>query len=430
MRPDRTATAVHAAGALTFALRASIACVIAFGAACAGGAATTEPPLARQPAVISVALGDGQRAVVANPLPLRPTVRLSDAAGAPVMGVKVSFVVAEGNGWTVTSESATDGAGNAGVDWYLGPVPGQPQRLTATAGAGLAITFGATADPLVPGTTYHGAEQYVEFTAGGLPLIVSAPHGGTLRPAGMPDRTGAGVTTVQDANTDELARDIRNAFSTALGGVPHTIVVNLHRIKLDANREIVEAALGNAAAERAWREYHGFIDAARTQVTAAHGRGFYVDLHGHAHAIPRLELGYLLSAADLRADDAVLNSNALVQASSIRTLVETTPATHAALLRGAHSLGTLFEERGYPAVPSAAQPSPGSDEPYFTGGYNSRRHGSRDGGAIDGVQIEANRPGVRDSAASRQAFAARFVEVMQAYFAAHYGIVLGTAGAR
>jgi hypothetical protein len=115
-----------------------------------------------------------------------------------------------------------------------------------------------------------------------------------------------------------------------------------------------------------------------------------VDLHGHGHAIQRLELGYLLSAAELARDEPTLECSALVRASSRRTLVETSPLSHASLLRGPASLDTLFEAAGFPAVPSTAQPHPG-EAPYFTGGHNTRRHGSRDGGPIDDVQIEGER---------------------------------------
>ncbi|HEX2168484.1 MAG TPA: hypothetical protein VHG09_14715, partial [Longimicrobiales bacterium] len=186
---------------------------------------------------------------------------------------------------------------------------------------------------------------------------------------------------------------------------------------------------GNARAERAWREYHGFIDAARHHVTTEHGRGFYIDLHGHGHDIARLELGYHLSASQLAGDDESLNASTIVQRSSIRNLAETAAATHAELLRGPRSLGTLLEEEGYPAVPSTSQPDPGTS-PYFTGGYSTARHGSRDGGTIDAVQIEANRVGVRDTESNREAFAAVLAAVLSTYFEAHYGSPLAAAAVR
>ncbi|MBR9988594.1 MAG: hypothetical protein KFH98_02505 [Gemmatimonadetes bacterium] len=359
---------------------------------------------------------------------VRPTVRVTDAAGAPVANTTVTFTVSAGGGWVTDAASTSGTDGTAATTWYLGPVPAAAQTLTVAA-AGFTVAFSATAQPLVPGTIYTGVGGYVEFTPGDLPVIITAPHGGTLRPASIPNRSGPNATTVRDAETDLLALDMPAAFEMRTGGTPHVVVLHLHREKLDANRDIAEAAEGNLTAERAWREYHGFIEAARHHVIAEHERGFYIDLHGHGHAIPRLELGYLLTSAQLGGSDASLNSTTMVQRSSIRTLAETGPASHAELLRGPQSFGTLFEAQGYPAVPSSAQPDPG-DDPYFTGGYSTQRHGSRAGGPIDGVQIEANRVGVRDTETNRRAFAAALALVVESYFEEHYDIPLAAAAVR
>jgi hypothetical protein len=390
--------------------------------ACAGDSPSA--PTGRTPAALIIESGQQQSAVVAMTTDERPTVRIIDASGAGVPNVAVTFAVTAGDGWVANAATTTDASGSAATTWYLGPVPGTEQTLSVV-GAGFSTTFSATAEPLSAGTTYTGANSYVRFVAGSLPLIISAPHGGTQTPGTIPDRSGPGITTVRDAETDVLAHVLRAAFEAETGNAPHVIVVELHRRKLDANREIVEAAEGNAAAERAWLEYHGFIEAARQHVIEQFGRGLYIDLHGHGHTIQRLELGYLLSATQLASDGATLNSAVLTQRSSIRTLAETGSATHVELLRGSHSLGTLFELHGYPAVPSASQPHPDGD-PYFTGGYNTQRHGSRNGGPIDGVQIEANMQGVRDTGASRAGFATALVSVIDAYFAAHYDGLLSS----
>jgi hypothetical protein len=281
---------------------------------------------------------------------------------------------------------------------------------------------------LQAGQTYAGLNGWMELLAGDLPVILSAPHGGTIQPAVIPDRSG-NVTIVRDTNTEELARTIYTQFDALTGSRPFVIICRLHRIKLDANREIVEAAQGNPHAERAWREYHGFIEAARQRVITDFARGFYIDLHGHGHAIARLELGYLLSSGELASNDAELNSAALVQQSSIRSLVQSSGQTHAVLLRGPKSLGALFAAEGVRAVPSPDDPHPGSD-PYFNGGYNTDRHSSRHGGTISGVQIESHFTGVRDNANSRTSFANALVSVLDEYFATFYGIQLAApAGA-
>jgi hypothetical protein len=91
------------------------------------------------------------------------------------------------------------------------------------------------------------------------------------------------------------------------------------------------------------------------------------------------------------------------------------------------SLGTLMEMEGLPAVPSQSQPDPGGD-PYFNGGYNTVRHGSRDSGMISGVQIECNYTGVRDTEANRQAMAEALGRALAAFFPEHFGFPLAPSG--
>ena len=199
-------------------------------------------------------------------------------------------------------------------------------------------------------------------------------------------------------------------------------MVHLHRVKLDANRDITEGAQGDAEATIAWQDFHRLVRDAKNAVNATYDGGFYIDLHGHGHDIQRLELGYLLDAEVLRLPDASLDADPGHEVeSSIRTLSVRSPLSFAELLRGPASLGALFEREGFPAVPSDSTPDPGTDA-YFRGGYNSSLHGCRTGGTICGVQIEANRIGVRDTEESRRRFAEALVEVVSEFVAVHYEI--------
>ena len=272
----------------------------------------------------------------------------------------------------------------------------------------------------VPGTSYFGDNDYVEYIAGNMPLIFTAPHGGALTPATIPTRTagacGGEATTVSDANTEDLARVIRTEFFNRFGKYPHIVINRLHRNRLDANREIGEAACGNAQAQEAWRDYHEFIETAKTKVTADHQRGWYTDLHGHGHAIARLELGYDLSATTLRLTNAELDaSSAYETASSIRVFSQNSTLSFSALLRGSTSLGTLLTDAGYPSVPSAQDPAADVGEEYFSGGYSTERHSCKTTGSVCGVQIEANLAGVRDTPANRASFAAAIATVYVAF---------------
>jgi hypothetical protein len=294
--------------------------------------------------------------------------------------------------------------------------------------------------PYTPGRSYFGRNDYVEYIAGNAPVIYSAPHGGALLPAEIPDRTaarcGGAATTSTDLNTADLVRAMQQRHFARYGTYPHIIIVHLARRKLDANRTATEAACGNVAAATALAEWHAFIDAAKATVLQASGRGWYMDMHGHGHVKQRLELGYLLSGAQLSLSDATLDGNRAFQdTASMRTISEAAPPTFSALLRGPSSLGALYAENGFPSVPSPGDPGPAGDE-YFSGGDDTRRHacgaeasalGGITAGNICGVQIEANFTGVRDTPANRDRFGDVTATVLAQYLSTHWGLSLGAA---
>jgi len=270
-----------------------------------------------------------------------------------------------------------------------------------------------------PGQTYFGQKDYIEYLAGDLPVIVSAPHGGRIRPTDIPDRTEG--TFAFDTNTQELARAVAAELHARTAHWPHIVLCRVNRRKVDCNREIVEAAAGNAAAEQIWRDYQGFIDAARAAVVRSHGRGIYIDLHGHGHANQRLELGYLHKVELLALSDAELNAGPYAAEGSLAAIAALGRRSYAELLRGPLSFGALMEQHGFPCSPSPSNPHP--QAPYFTGGYNTVRH-ARDAAPLAGFQIETYSRGVRDTPASREKFAKALANSLETYLQAHVGVSL------
>jgi hypothetical protein len=274
------------------------------------------------------------------------------------------------------------------------------------------------AEPEPQGSLF-GTDRFVEYIPGDLPLVVTSPHGGDLLPAELRTRT-QGVTD-RDANTRELARAMADALHAATGKRPHLVVSHLHRRKLDPNRELAEAAGGDARAERAWHEFHAFITQATTRAVQAHGFAFLVDIHGHAHPLPRLELGYGLSAIQLNQSDGAFDASAFASISTLRDLQQRTGGRSSDLIRGPRSLGTLFTERGIRSVPSQQEPTP-ADAPFFAGGYIVRRHAAApETTKVDGVQFEAYRIGIRDTDANRRRFAAISADVLTVFLRERYG---------
>lgn len=272
----------------------------------------------------------------------------------------------------------------------------------------------------------YGTNRYVEYQEGTLPIILSVPHGGAVTPASIPDRTCFNATTVTDAFTIETAKAIQQAMYNATGCFPHLVICNLKRTKLDCNRAIEEAACKNAEAEKAWQEYHAFLVQAREQIYQMHGdEGLFIDLHGHGHPIPRIELGYRLTSADLELTDSVLNLPRYTQKSSLRLLAlnNENNFSHAQLLRGEYAIGSLLGALNYPSVPSQQIPSPGIDEPYFNGGYNTATHTcAHPDVRINGWQMELNFTGIRNNNTNRTAFANAFTQAILQYATTHFNV--------
>lgn len=365
----------------------------------------TIAPEARQVTIapeVALVLGTGTERFVLS---------ATDAAGASFEPTGAQWSVADPAIATVVGEGVIRGV-QAGV-------------TTVTARLG-DLSVSASVEVFVPesiasyedGVSYFGRKGYIEYIPGMLPVVLSAPHGGDLAPSEIQNRTFGATAT--DLNTLELTLAVRDALVDLTGSAPHLILSHLDRSKLDPNREIEEAAQGNVFAEYAWEEFHGYIERARA-VVRVRGEGMYFDMHGHAHPLARLELGYLLSADELNRNDIFLNSLAVVQQSSIRELGRDSPIPFAELLRGPTSFGGYLEVEGVAAVPSPASPGPGS-EPYFSGGYNTLRHGSLgDSELVSGIQIEHQFPGLRDTDQNRRDYAARLAVVIREFMLEHIG---------
>ncbi|SFB83306.1 hypothetical protein SAMN05421747_101404 [Parapedobacter composti] len=262
------------------------------------------------------------------------------------------------------------------------------------------------------GQVFFDEPRWTECVVGDMPLIISAPHGGAVRPAHVPDRTCPNATVGTDLYTMELARDIAEELYQTYGVRPYLIINHLHRIKIDQNREINEATCGNEEMKVIWHNFHHYIDTALATAVNKFGRALYIDLHGHAHEKHRLELGYRLNASDLGHVYTNTNITALTAKSTLVNLVGMAPSFNLRdLIIGDHAFGTLMANEGVPSVPSKQDPYPMSGEPFFNGGYNSDRYTSVHYPGVYGFQIECHRPGVRNPE-DRPEFAKKFAKVV------------------
>lgn len=288
------------------------------------------------------------------------------------------------------------------------------------------MTFfmGATAQPV-----QWGSSGYIEYQQGTLPLVISVPHGGEQEPASIPNRTCNNAVLVTDANTVEVALAIKSSLYALTGCYPHIIVCHLHRSKLDCNRNLSDGACGNTTAGQAWSEFHNFINVAQNTAQAAYpSKVFFMDLHGHGNPIQRIELGYLLYDDELALTDSTLNTPTYIGYSSIRHLANNNVGNlnHAQLLRGSTALGTRLGNGGYPSVPSQQIPMPGLSTNYYSGGYILANHSSYVSGILtDGVQMELNFTGIRDTPTNISRFADSAAVAIVNYLNLNLGFEVG-----
>lgn len=219
---------------------------------------------------------------------------------------------------------------------------------------------------------------------------------------------------------------IRNYFYSNYNIRPYVIINNLKRTKLDANREINEAAQGNIFAERAFDEFHFYINSAREEIISKYSTGFLFDIHGHGvnpdgFYDMRTWIGYLLSADQLDNSDSYIDQNISIDNTSIYNIANSSTETLSEILRGPNSLGSFFENNLYTALPSSNSPSPEGMR-YFSGGFNTFLYGKDRNFNFNAIQLEFPFPDLRDTPESRNSFASAFVNLVQKYIQIHTGI--------
>ena len=250
------------------------------------------------------------------------------------------------------------------------------------------------------GQSYFGTNDFVEYIPGNLPIILSAPHGGYLEPSEIPVSP---VGLIRDSSTQETARLIYKYLGEKTGRTPHLIINRLTRNRVNLNRsKNEEPNAGNVSADRAWDEYHVFVEAAKKWVTSACGKGHFFDIHSNGHIEGWVEVGHGLSGKDLNLSDADIESQSFRDKSTIRNLANTNGIRLADLIRGPSSLGGLLESSGIKSVPSPKFPNPGTGN-FFSGGYNTLRYGSANGGVVDGTQIEIHFSHINKGVPEREA---------------------------
>lgn len=228
----------------------------------------------------------------------------------------------------------------------------------------LAFFSSASADPEAGKPASSNA--LITVAAGGLPIILSAPHGGRAGIPGVPARTGEGASRFNpksDSNTDLLAEKLAEALERKLGKRPYVVIARFHRKFIDVNRR-PQDAFESAEAKVLYEAYHAALASACTAVTSRWGRGVLLDIHGQSSE-----------------PDVVFRGTR--NGKTVSHLLS--QSGREALIGETSLLGQLARQG------MAVFPPVGSSEPEraaYTGGTIVGTHGSSSGGAIDAIQLE------------------------------------------
>lgn len=228
------------------------------------------------------------------------------------------------------------------------------------------------------------SENHIEYLEGSLPIIISAPHGGTHSPTDITSRT-SGVFD-RDDYTKELTCEIIEEFYNQTRCYPHTIIMDLCRTKVDANREETEAVSCDDKSLASYKSFHEFIQNSITKVENKYQKGLYIDIHGQSHEHKAIEFGYLLTNDILRLDNNTLSS--YEEKASIKTLSGFSDYSFVEQIKGEFSLGTLMSKKGFKSIPSKDIPHASKDNEYFEGAYNTKTYASTNGSSVSAIQIE------------------------------------------
>jgi len=192
----------------------------------------------------------------------------------------------------------------------------------------------------------------VMVETGSLPIILSAPHGGTLLVPGVPERTQG--TTVLDTHTLELVQTLQAELVKLTGQKAQVVAARVSRKQVDFNRKVADA-LENPAMAPVYAAYHDALRAAVATVKTKPG-ALLLDLHGQGN------------------DPTLIYRGTQGGATANLSLLYASPQ---GLLHG--MLG-----QGLTLSPATADPS---EHPDFNGGYIVGTYGISAGG-VSAVQLE------------------------------------------
>ena len=212
-------------------------------------------------------------------------------------------------------------------------------------------------------------EELVLVQRGGLPVLISAPHGGTLKIEGVEPRTGEGMNkgpsgffAGRDGGTEELAQAVIEAIEERMGKRPYSVISSTHRKYLDPNRP-AEIAFEDPDAAPAYERYHDSCKTFCNEILEQYQAGLLLDIHGQGTSAETVYRG----------------------TGNGKTVTRLRQRFGESAHSGEKSLFGFLADAQWKVFPN---PHDGKEQSGFTGGYIVQSHGSHQPSGIDAVQLE------------------------------------------
>ena len=139
-------------------------------------------------------------------------------------------------------------------------------------------------------------QNYFEIGTGSVPIILSCPHGGLLKPEFIPNRSNG--VTLSDQKTYVISKEIIKELKSKNVDI-YYLLSKIHRSKIDFNRP----PRGNSAFEDSSIEgqkihylYHDYISKFSQECISKYNKCLFIDFHGFTKPhkdYPDIILGHL-----------------------------------------------------------------------------------------------------------------------------------------
>ena len=241
--------------------------------------------------------------------------------------------------------------------------------------------------------------EFLQVQRGELPIIITAPHGGSLAIPGVPKRVGpegelksGKFVTGQDTRTFELATATAKRVEELTGKQPYLVAMKAHRQFVDPNRPEKEA-VEHPNAQVVHAAFHGqvreFVDELRKKFPQG---ALLLDIHGQA-----------------------ASTNTIFRGTQNGTTVMKMVEKHGAVaLTGEQSILGYLAAKGIKVEPPNTPPGTPPETKAFGGGWIVRSYGSHTTNGVDAIQLEFG-GAFRTDAGKREETAKFLAEAIKAY---------------